>query len=161
MAGMLERFRQRHAAEVAGWAATPEEARWWGGHATQWPVDASALSAWHADPDVRPYVLVDAGTPAGYGEVWVDEEEQEVELGRIIVAPERRGQGLGRLLVSLLLEQAAQTGYPAAFVRVAPDNAAALACYAGAGFAPVTPDERRRFNEGQPVAYAWLRRELP
>ena len=63
--------------------------------------------------------------------------------------------------MTLLLEQAAETGYPAAFVRVAPENAAALACYAAAGFAPVTPDERRRFNAGQPVAYAWLRRDLP
>jgi ribosomal protein S18 acetylase RimI-like enzyme len=158
---MLEPFQTAHAAEIAGWATTAEEARRWGGRETAWPVASSVFDSWHADPEVHAYVLVEAGEPLGYGEVWVDADEREVELGRIIVAPERRGQGLGRLLVTLLLEQAAPTGYPAAFVRVAPDNAAALACYAGAGFAAVTPDERRRFNEGQPVAYAWLRRELP
>jgi ribosomal-protein-alanine N-acetyltransferase len=157
---MLEPFQTAHAAEIAGWPTSAEEARRWGGHATPWPVAASAFDRWHDDPDVHAYVLVEAGELLGYGEVWVDQDEREVELGRVIVRPQRRGQGLGRLLVGLLLQRVAQTGYPTAFVRVAPDNAAALACYAGAGFAAVTPDERRRFNEGQPVAYAWLRREL-
>ena len=125
-----------------------------------WPVAASVVSAWHADPGVRPFVLVRSGVLLGYGEVWIDEEEREVELARIIVRPERRGRGLGRLLVRLLLEQAAQTGYQTAFVRVAPGNAAALACYRHAGLAPVSEEERQAFNEGQPLEYVWLRREL-
>ena len=131
MTGMLEPFRQRHAVDVAGWAATPEEATWWGGHATRWPVDASALSAWHADPDVRPYVLVDAGAPAGYGEVWVDEEEQEVELGRIVVAP-------GGLAASRSFSPVPRSS-PSSRV----------------------PSRDSRLQPGQPAAYAWLRRDLP
>ena len=67
---------------------------------------------------------------------------------------------MGRLLVSKLLEQAAPTGYPAAFVRVVPENGAALACYRAAGFTPVSAEEQGRFNEGQPVEYVWLRRAL-
>ena len=153
----LEPFRAAHAREVAGWAATAEEARRWGGQAAVWPVAASVFSAWHADPDVWPFVLVRSGVLLGYGEVWIDTEEREVELGRIIVRPEHRGQGLGRLLVTLLLEQAAKTGYRAAFVRVTPNNAAALACYRRAGFAPVGEEERLAFNKGQPLAYVWLR----
>ena len=156
----LEPFRAAHAREVAGWAATVEEARRWGGQAVVWPVAASVFSAWHADPGVRPFVLIRSGELLGYGEVWIDEEEREVELGRIIVRPERRGQGLGRLLVTLLLGQAAQTGYQAAFVRVAPGNAAALACYRRAGFTPVSEAERLAFNEGQPLEYVWLSCEL-
>ena len=158
--GSLEPFRAAHAREVAGWAATAEEARRWGGQAVVWPVAASVFSAWHADPGVRPFVLVHRGILLGYGEVWIDAEEREVELARIIVRPERRGQGLGRLLVTLLLEQAAATGYQAAFVRVAPENAAALACYRRAGFTPVSEAERLAFHEGQPLEYVWLRRAL-
>ncbi|HEX5640798.1 MAG TPA: GNAT family N-acetyltransferase [Thermoleophilia bacterium] len=156
----LEPFRTAHARELAGWAATAAEARRWGGQDVVWPVAASVVSAWHADPGVRPFVLVRSGMLLGYGEVWIDEEEREVELARIIVRPERRGRGLGRLLVRLLLEQAAQTGHQTAFVRVAPGNAAALACYRNAGLAPVSEEERQAFNEGQPLEYVWLRREL-
>jgi ribosomal protein S18 acetylase RimI-like enzyme len=109
---------------------------------------------------VRPYVLREGGVLLGYGELWVDDDEREVELARIIVRPERRGHGVGRLLVSRLLEKAVQTGHPAALVRVVPENGAALACYRAAGFAPVSGGERRRFNEEQPLEYVWLRRAL-
>jgi ribosomal protein S18 acetylase RimI-like enzyme len=156
----LEPFRTAHARELAGWAATAAEARRWGGQDVVWPVAASVFSAWHADLDVRPFVLSRSGVLLGYGEVWIDAEEHEVELARIIVRPGQRGRGIGRLLVTLLLEQAAETGYRAAFVRVAPDNAAALACYRHAGFAPVGEEERLAFNEGQPLEYVWLRHEL-
>ena len=157
---MLERPRASDTDVIAGWATSAGEARWWGGQAVLWPVDPSIFLAWHADPDVRPYVLREDGVLLAYGEIWVDHDEQEVELGRIIVRPERRGQGVGRLLVSLLRDQAAPSGYRSAFVRVAPENAAALDCYQAAGFAPVSADEQREFNQGQPIEYVWLRRSL-
>ncbi len=108
---MLEPPHASDAQDIAGWATSADEARWWGGHTVTWPVDPSIFCAWHEDPDVRPYVLREDGDLLAYGEVWVDDDEQEVELGRIIVRPERRGRGIGRLLVSLLLDQATQTGY--------------------------------------------------
>ena len=157
---MLERPRASDTDVIAGWATSAGEARWWGGHAVLWPVDPSIFRAWHADPDVRPYVLREDGVLLAYGEVWVDDDEQEVELGRIIVRPERRGRGVGRRVVRLLLDQAAQTGYRTAFLRVAAENAAALVCYQAAGFVPVPADEQRKFNQGQPVEYVWLRQAL-
>jgi hypothetical protein len=60
------------------------------GSACGWPVDAPVFRRWHADPDVRPYVLCEGNTPVGYGEVWTDDAEQEVELARIIVRPASR-----------------------------------------------------------------------
>jgi [ribosomal protein S18]-alanine N-acetyltransferase len=92
----------------------------------------------------------------GYGELWTDEPEQEVELARIIVNPDYRGRGLGKRLVGLLLERPSLTGLPDAFVRVVPENGAAIACYRGAGFSPVPELERREFNRGQPVDYVWM-----
>jgi ribosomal protein S18 acetylase RimI-like enzyme len=157
---VLEHPHASEAKVIAGWATSADEARWWGGHAVVWPVDPGLLLAWYAQPDVRPYVLREDGVPLAYGEVWVDADEQEVELGRIIVRPERRGQGVGRLVVSLLMDQATQTGYRSAFLRVAAENAAALACYQAAGFVPVPAPEQREFNQGQPIEYAWLRRDL-
>ena len=94
------------AQDIAGWVSSADEARWWGGHTVAWPVDPSISCAWHADADVQPFVLRKEGALLAYGEVWVDDDEQEVELGRIIVRPERRGRGVGRLVVSRLLDQA-------------------------------------------------------
>lgn len=124
------------------------------------PVETSVFDVWHADPDVQPYVLCEGDVPLGYGEVWRDQEEQEVELARILVKPANRGKGVGRQLVSLLLEQAKLTGYPDAFVRVYPENRAAIACYLRAGFAPVSAEAQQQYNQGQPVAYLWLHRTL-
>jgi ribosomal protein S18 acetylase RimI-like enzyme len=157
---VLEHPQASDASVIAGWATSAAEARWWGGHAVLWPVDPSVFCAWHEDPDVRPYVLREDGVLLAYGEVWVDDDEQEVELGRIIVRPERRGQGVGRIVVSLLLDQATRTGYRSAFLRVAAENAAALVCYQAAGFVRVPADEQRAFNQGQPIEYVWLRRNL-
>jgi ribosomal protein S18 acetylase RimI-like enzyme len=152
----LREFREPDAREVARWPGSPEEVRRWAGSDPGWPVDESVFGRWHADPDVRPYIIREGEVPIGYGEVWVDEPEQEVELARIIVSPDQRGRGVGRRLVRLLLEQAALSGLPDAFVRVVPENGAAIGCYRGAGFSPVSEAEHEEFNRGQPVDYVWM-----
>jgi RimJ/RimL family protein N-acetyltransferase len=43
------------------------------------------------------------------------------------------------------------------WLRVVPQNAAAIACYAAAGFVRATVEEEVEFNEGQPRAYEWMR----
>lgn len=156
----LDEFGGTDAREVARWPASAEEVRLWSGGAGGWPVDTSVFGRWHADPDVRPYVLREDGEPVGYGELWIDADEREAELARIIVNPDYRGRGVGRRLVVLLVERAALSGFPDAFVRVVPENGAAISCYLGAGFAPVSEGEREEFNRGQPVYYVWMHHPL-
>jgi RimJ/RimL family protein N-acetyltransferase len=156
----LREFRESDAREVARWAMSADEVRRWAGSDPGWPVDVSVFRRWHAEPDVRPYVLCDGEQQVGYGEVWIDEPEQEVELARLIVSPDYRGHGVGRHLVRLLLKQASSFGLPDAFVRVVPGNGPALACYRGAGFSPVSEPDREEFNRGQPVDYVWMRYSL-
>lgn len=79
-----------------------------------------------------------------------------MELARLVVAPSRRGRGVGRRLVAALTDQA-RGHYPTVFLRVHPDNAAALRSYAGAGFTPVPAAEAEEWNRGQPTRYVWLR----
>ncbi|MFD6285497.1 GNAT family N-acetyltransferase [Streptomyces anthocyanicus] len=152
----LHPFDDNHASTVAGWATTPAEALMWCG-LREFPVPEGTVMAWQRDPDVTAYVLMETEPPLAYGELWLDAEEDEVELARIIVAPGVRGRGLGRRLVRHLLAQARLTGLPEVCMRVHPQNTAALRCYRGAGFEPVDAQSAACWNTGQPVEYAWLR----
>jgi ribosomal protein S18 acetylase RimI-like enzyme len=156
----LLEFRDAHAREITRWATSIEEVRRWAGSDTGCPVNVSVFRLWHADPDVKPYVLCDGAALIGYGEAWIDDAEREVELGRIIVRPASRGRGVGKRFVRLLLERASLSGFPDAFVRVVPDNHVAIACYRSAGFSLVPESVRKRYNRGQPVDYVWMRHPL-
>jgi len=83
-----------------------------------------------------------------YGELWIDEAEQEVELARIIVRPAHRGRGVGKLYVKVLVDRAATFGYAEIFLRVLPDNPRAIHCYEAAGFAAVPSEDQKSFNRG-------------
>ncbi|MEU2563246.1 GNAT family N-acetyltransferase [Streptomyces longispororuber] len=58
-------------------------------------VTARAVAGWSRGSGVRARLLVAGDRPVGYGELWPDEAEDEVELARIIVAPRERGRGWG------------------------------------------------------------------
>jgi ribosomal protein S18 acetylase RimI-like enzyme len=149
-------FDPAHVAVVAGWPLSAQEAGWWCG-AGPFPVPAQTVADWQREAGVHACMLLASGAIAGYGELWVDDDEGEVELARIIVDPAARGHGLGRALVRGLLSEAAQAGYPNIFIRVHPANEIALKCYLGEGFSEVGPELARAWNVGQPVTYAWLR----
>jgi ribosomal protein S18 acetylase RimI-like enzyme len=152
----LEPFDESQAAVVLGWIRSREEADRWAsaGHRD---LEPALLREWHADPEVRPFLWLEDGLPVAYGEVWDEAEADEAELARIVVAPERRGAGIGRAFVGLLVEQARAAGFDDVWLRVVPDNAPAIACYRGAGFVRASAEEETAFNEGQPVAYVWMR----
>lgn len=152
----LRRFSAEDATTIATWPRSLTEARWWAGPKTSLPLPLEVVQDWHSEPDVHPYMLSDGVTPLGYGELWVDGDEQEVDLARLIVAPDHRGHGLGVWLVSFLVEEARRTDYPRVFLRVFPENQIAIACYARAGFTAVTSAEQEVFNQGQPVEYCWM-----
>jgi ribosomal protein S18 acetylase RimI-like enzyme len=150
--------REEHVSLVAGWTLDAEELERWCGR-RDYPLEAEVVLSWQTEADVRAFVL-EGDTTLAYGELWLDETENEVELARIIVNPDRRGRGVGREFVRRLLEAARETGYPTAFLRVVPDNLVAIRCYEAAGFARVEQSQEQAFNQGQPRAYAWYRHPL-
>ena len=119
------------------------------------PVPASQISAWAREDGVEPFGLYRGQQLVAYGELWVDDEEGEVELARLIVDPVERGQGLGRRLVAELA-RLAQSRHLQIFLRVHPGNIAAQRCYAAAGFEPVEPHQAAAWNVGQPIEYLWF-----
>jgi len=139
---------------VSGWAKNDEEVLMWCGAGTA-PVPAEQINAWAGEDWVQPFGMYRGERLVAYGELWVDDEEAEVELARLIVDPAERGQGLGQHL-SIELARLARLRHQRVFLRVHPRNIAALRCYAAAGFEPVGPDQAAIWNTGQPHAYVWL-----
>lgn len=141
-------FAAAHAVTVAGWPTSSREVVMWCGR-QEFPVLRQTITDWQRDDDVQAHILVEDERVVGYGELWFDAEEDEVELARIIVAPDIRGKGLGRVLVRGLLAQALGAGYSDVFMRVHPDNETALRCYREAGFVSVDAGLAESWNAAQ------------
>jgi RimJ/RimL family protein N-acetyltransferase len=155
----LHPFDPAQAALVASWAIGVEVVRSWcavEGDA----VPADVVKGWSEADDVEAFLFIerDGGSPIAYGELWLDDEEGEVELARLLVSPVRRGRGVGRVLVRELVDRARATHpeLPDVILRVRPENLQAIRAYAAAGFVDVPGDEQDAWNEGQRFAYHWM-----
>ena len=152
----LKPFEDSHTALVSSWASTAQEVALLSGR-DEFPFPADLVDGWRkvAD-DITAYLYFDGQNPVGYGELWLDDEEDEVELARIIVAPELRGKGIGTEFVRALLQRALTAGYAEVFLRVRPDNEPAIKTYLRVGFQPVDEKLAAEWNEPQPIDYTWL-----
>jgi len=101
MALRLGAFSAELAAVVSGWARTDEETLMWCGAGSA-PVPAAQVNAWACEDGVEQFGLYRDERLVGFGELWVDDEEAEVEVARLIVDPGVRRQGLGRHLAAEL-----------------------------------------------------------
>jgi [ribosomal protein S18]-alanine N-acetyltransferase len=155
---LLEPFDPLQAELVASWAVGDEVVRSWCARDDD-TVPADVVREWSRADDVEAYLFRDpAGQPVAYGELWLDDEEGEVELARLLVAPERRGQGVGRALTRALRDRARSTHpeLPAVILRVRPENEQGIRAYTAAGFVAVPADEQATWNHGQRFAYHWM-----
>ena len=131
----LSAFDEVHAERVVSWVRDAEEAYWLAPR-TPPPLTADKVIEW-AGLGRQPQMLVDLPdpTPLAYGELNVLQTRQHTYwLGHLIVDPARRGQGLGRLLTSLLLHRAFRVHDARRVTLVVfPENTAAIAAYRSAG----------------------------
>lgn len=105
---------------------------------------------WHegvlTDPDMEHLVLVDRlDRVVAFAILAGLSGHRAVEIRRMVVAPEGRGQGLGRMLLRLLLEQAlADPQVSRVWLDVSEDNTRARSLYRTFGFVerPAPPDAR-------------------
>jgi ribosomal protein S18 acetylase RimI-like enzyme len=153
----LRGFSDEYAVLVAGWAVDAKEVALLSGR-VEYPFPEELKTTWRkVESDIDSYLLFDGDRPVGYGEVWLDDEEDEVELARVIVDPKVRGRRIGLELVRALLGPALAAGYSEVFLRVRPENAPAIRTYHRSGFVDVPAALMEEWNDGQPVAYRWMR----
>ena len=107
---------------------------------------------------MQPWLLVDGadGSPVGYGELWLDAEEDEVELARLIVDPARRRSGQGRALVAALVDGGRGDRHVRLPAPGRPGQRRGHRLYRAAGFAEVDPERTGEWNQGQPTEYVWF-----
>lgn len=126
---------------VASWVRSAQECDRWAGKAMPWPLAGPQLAAFIAQaPGIvagetrTSYTLAAQGDVLAYGEL-VCENAASWRLARIIVARDRRGEGIGVVLCAQLIDKAREQA-PAERLRlfVYENNAAAKALYAGLGF---------------------------
>ena len=108
---------------------------------------SDALAALHAAcfPDAWTAAAIDAllATPGTFayahddGFVLARAAGGEAEILTLAVTPSARGKGLGRRLLQAATGKAREMGAQTIFLEVGADNPAALALYAGLGFAKV------------------------
>jgi GNAT superfamily N-acetyltransferase len=150
-------FDATQAALVSSWAPTPSDVRSWCA-LPEAPVPPETVAGWSTAEDVEAFLLLDGEGPVAYGELWLDEEEDEVELARLLVDPARRGEGVGRRLTRMLGEHTRQAHPELATIclRVLPDNLAGQRAYLAAGLQFVDAATEEAWNAGQPAAYRWM-----
>lgn len=120
---------------IASWIADAAACARWAGARVPFPFSAPELSRLLAIDGSESYCLLDeTSTACAFGQFWVA-TPGTVHLGRIIVAPSKRGTGYGRMLCRQLIEKAVRrTGAGTISLRVYRDNAVALALYVDLGF---------------------------
>jgi [ribosomal protein S18]-alanine N-acetyltransferase len=132
------------------WLRDSTDCMWVIGHT---PFRHEDYLSWLEASEQRMWILDSEVGPVGYGEVWVDEDGADTELAHLVIAPNHRGHGFGRILVELLYDEASYCGFPWVYMRVHPDNHRALACYRRAGF-----EVMEQISADWPTEYVWVRR---
>ncbi len=155
---------------VEPWFDDEETLRWLGDR--RWPSMILRLAAsppaeqrGHQALDRRAWIVEEDGAPTGLVDV---EVYQDRTAGlAFVIAPARRGRGVGRRALNAIAEQLAADGIREVFGGAEANNAASIRCMEGAGFARRSPEPdaegflylARHLNNGHLAA--WSVRQPP
>ncbi|MSO98713.1 MAG: N-acetyltransferase [Rhodospirillaceae bacterium] len=137
----LEPFATTDIDRLIGWIPDAAFMLQWAGPTFTWPLTRDQLerdvTALKPNGPQRMYRAADqAGVVVGHIEIKaIDPIHSNAMLGRILIAPDRRGNGLGLPLVNAALEICfSELGLHRVGLRVFAHNTGAIACYKRAGF---------------------------
>ena len=140
--------------ELMTWFGDAHSTRVWGGPEFRFPFNFDTFKADARWPGMASWCLRNGGKIAGFGQYY--DRYHRIHLARLVVNPACRGQGVGKRLLALLMEEAARTMEQAEFsLFVYRDNPAAIACYKAMGFERAEPPQDAPLRE---VTYYMIRR---
>jgi len=121
--------------EIAAWITDSHACMRWAGPFVAFPFGHQNLSCLLHKPGVVSLAMTNnLGQLLGFAQYW-PRDEQRTHLGRIIVNPKSRGQGIGKVLCEQLIGTAmAATNTPIISLRVYRDNHNAHHLYQQLGF---------------------------
>lgn len=136
-------FGAEHFDALIGWSPDAEFLLQWAGARLRHPLTREQLAELVADaerpgPVARLYAALRRTDSAlvGHGELgWIDRDNRDAKLMRIVLAPEARGQGLGEALVRGLVRVGfEELDLHRLDLHVFPFNQSAIRCYERVGF---------------------------
>ena len=151
----LVAFAPAHFGLLQEWFTSEREVVQWGGAGLHHPLDDAQLQGivdeCRADPPARAaWTAVTGDEIVGHIELGYRRAEATARLGRVGIAPEQRGRGLGVELVSSALDAAWSLDWVTrADLRVYTFNTPALATYRRLGFETVDTGPEVRRVDGQ------------
>jgi RimJ/RimL family protein N-acetyltransferase len=121
---------------VASWVLDEAGAVAWGGPWVTWPVDQAQFERMMTDPVRTLWTPTLGGVLAGHFQLAADERRRTARLGRVAIAPELRGRGLGTALARAACDIAFRRDpvLHRVELQVYEHNAPARAAYRRAGF---------------------------
>lgn len=138
----LRRRDERDCETVVSWVDDATALYLFTGPRLCWPLNAGQLRQMEEIEGYSAWVLMDAttGTVVGHFDLTVD--DHIARLGRVIVAPDRRGQGLSHVLIDNVIELAKRLDAWQLALSVIAGNEPAIRTYARAGFRPTSSSDR-------------------
>ncbi len=137
----LRPWKREELKELLGWFSDEEEFSRWSAGKFTYPLTQEQLLDYYErfEKDSRGWIMAaldDKGRLAGHIMMRkADYEKNSVHFGFIVVSPEFRGKGIGRLMVSQGLKYAGEIlGMKRVTLGVFENNPAARRCYESAGF---------------------------
>ncbi len=144
------RFRPAKSADlplVVSWLRNAVDCRRWAGTGVSFPpTTASLIREISFTPD-NSFSLDEKDELVGFGQL-IRKTKRRLHTSRVIVTPQRRGNGLGRNLCRALIERTLELGYPRISLYVYQDNPAAFNLYQSLGFREMDrPKEDKRVKD--------------
>jgi len=121
---------------LISWVRSPDELLTFAGPSLKWPLNRTQLDAIRLRTDTIAWTAVTppATAPVGHIQLVLTDDPARGLLGRVIIAPAHRGQGLGRQLVEAALDAAVARGLRVVELKVRAYNEAAIRTYSNLGF---------------------------
>lgn len=122
---------------VFRWFNSEKSVLYWSGPGVTYPLQIKRFKTESKFHKSHAYVLKQGREVLAFGQIY--NRLDHCHLGRLVVSPKHRGQGVGSLLIDALIEQGQSLlGLSNASLFVLADNQAALSLYKKSGFVETT-----------------------